>query len=120
MYLLAREATPPVVIGHSMGGLVMQKLAAGGIISAGVWICPVAPNRMLSVDWGFLRNSVSITKPFAGDEPYEMTPEAMAVAPSFKREPWQGQSQVSSAPFRATTQRRRGQMALQRWRVLSS
>lgn len=30
---------------------------------------------MFAFDWGFLRNSASITNPFAGDEPYEMTPE---------------------------------------------
>jgi len=63
------------VIGLSMGGLVMQKLAAAGQIRAGVGICSVAPNRMLAADWGFLRNSAAITNPFAGDEPYEMTPE---------------------------------------------
>ncbi len=73
--LVSREPVPPVVIGHSMGGLVMQKLAAAGLIRAGVGICSVAPNRMLAADWGFLRNSASITNPFAGDEPCEMTPE---------------------------------------------
>lgn len=73
--LLAKETTPPVVIGHSMGGLVMQKLAASGLVWAGVGICSVAPNRMLAADWGFLRNSASITNPFAGSDPYEMTPE---------------------------------------------
>ncbi len=73
--LLTKELRPPVVIGHSMGGLLMQKLAASGLIRAGVGICPIAPNRMLAADWGFLRNSASITNPFAGDEPYEMTPE---------------------------------------------
>ncbi|RYD37471.1 MAG: alpha/beta fold hydrolase [Verrucomicrobiaceae bacterium] len=73
--ILEAESQPPVVVGHSMGGLLMQKLAADGLIRAGVGICPVAPNRMLSLDWGFLRNSASITNPFAGDEPYEMTPE---------------------------------------------
>jgi esterase/lipase len=30
---------------------------------------------MLALDWGFMRNSASITNPFAGDEPYEMTAE---------------------------------------------
>ena len=71
--ILQSESTPPVLIGHSLGGLLVQKLAADGLIRAGVGICPVAPNRMLSLDWGFLRNSASITNPFAGDEPYEMT-----------------------------------------------
>lgn len=73
--LLEKQLTPPIVIGHSMGGLLMQKLAAAGLIRMGVGICSVAPNRMLSLDWGFLKNSASITNPFAGDHPYEMTPE---------------------------------------------
>ncbi|MES2657963.1 MAG: alpha/beta hydrolase [Verrucomicrobiota bacterium] len=72
--MLARELRPPIVIGHSMGGLVMQKLAAAGLIRAGVGICSAAPNRMLAANWGFLRNSAAITNPFAGDTPYEMTP----------------------------------------------
>lgn len=73
--LVRAEPQPPVVIGHSLGGLLVQKLAADGLIAAGIGICPVAPNRMLALDWGFVRNSVSITNPFAGDEPFEMTPE---------------------------------------------
>lgn len=73
--ILSQEIEPPIVIGHSLGGLLTQKLAADGLIRAGVPICSVAPNRMLALDWGFLRNSASITNPFAGDEPYEMTPE---------------------------------------------
>jgi len=73
--VLSREMEPPVVIGHSLGGLLVQKLIADNLVRAGVGIASVAPNRMLSLDWGFLRNSASITNPFAGDEPYEMTPE---------------------------------------------
>ncbi|MCW1885048.1 alpha/beta hydrolase [Luteolibacter flavescens] len=65
----------PVVIGHSLGGLVAQLLLAEGLVRAAVGIASVAPNKMLALDWGFLRNSASITNPFAGDEPYEMTPE---------------------------------------------
>lgn len=64
-----------IVIGHSLGGLIMQKLMADGLVRLGVGICSVAPNAMLSADWGFLRNSASITNPFAGGEPYEMTEE---------------------------------------------
>jgi len=73
--LLEKQLTPPIVIGHSMGGLLMQKLAAAGLIRAGVGICSVAPNRMLALDWGFLKNSASIVNPFAGDQPYEMMPD---------------------------------------------
>lgn len=71
--ILRTEPTPPIVIGHSLGGLLVQKLAADGLIRIGVGICSVAPNRMLALDWGFLKNSVSITNPFAGDDPFEMT-----------------------------------------------
>jgi pimeloyl-ACP methyl ester carboxylesterase len=60
------------LIGHSVGGLIVQRLLAEGIGSAGVAICPVAPNRMLSFDWGFFRNSAAITNPLKGDAPYPM------------------------------------------------
>lgn len=72
---LTDENEPPIVIGHSLGGLIVQKLAADGLIRVGVAICSVAPNKMLAFDWGFLRNSALITNPFAGSDPYEMTPE---------------------------------------------
>lgn len=71
----ALEPEPPIVIGHSLGGLIVQKLVSLGLVRAGVGLCSVAPNKMLALDWGFMRNSVSITNPFAGDEPYEMTAE---------------------------------------------
>jgi pimeloyl-ACP methyl ester carboxylesterase len=61
-----------ILIGHSVGGLIVQKLISEGIGSLGVPLCSVAPNRMLSLDWGFFRNSVSITNPLKGDEPYPM------------------------------------------------
>jgi alpha-beta hydrolase superfamily lysophospholipase len=73
--VVRREAEPPVVIGHSLGGLIVQRLLADKLVRAGVGIASVAPNRMLAFDWGFMRNTASITNPFAGDEPFEMTPE---------------------------------------------
>lgn len=59
----------PIVIGHSVGGLITQILANRDLVSMGVAICPVAPNRMLSLDWDFFKNSIKITNPFKGDEP---------------------------------------------------
>ena len=70
---LTSEVEPPIVIGHSLGGLLAQKFLAEDLVRAAVGICPVAPNGMLAFDWGFLRNSASITNPFAGQEPYEMS-----------------------------------------------
>jgi alpha-beta hydrolase superfamily lysophospholipase len=59
----------PIVIGHSVGGLITQVLANRGLISMGIPIASVAPNRMLSLDWDFFKNSVQITNPLKGDEP---------------------------------------------------
>lgn len=61
-----------VIVGHSVGGLLAQLLAVRGYASAAVPICSVAPNRMLSFDWGFFRNSVAIANPLKGDEPFPM------------------------------------------------
>lgn len=73
--IVRSESIPPVIIGHSLGGLLAQELVAEGLAMAAVAICPVAPNGMLSADWSFLRNTASITNPLAGADPYEMTPE---------------------------------------------
>jgi pimeloyl-ACP methyl ester carboxylesterase len=68
----AAGRTDLILIGHSVGGLIVQKLISEGIGNLGVPISSVAPNRMLSLDWGFLRNSVTITNPLKGDEPFPM------------------------------------------------
>jgi len=73
--LCQAQPRPPIVIGHSVGGLIVQKLAELGLVKAGVAISSVAPNRMLAFDWGFFRNSLQITNPLVGDAIFEMTPE---------------------------------------------
>jgi pimeloyl-ACP methyl ester carboxylesterase len=72
-----KEAAAPlgddvVLIGHSVGGLIVQKLIADRIGKLGIAICSVAPNRMLSLDWGFFKNSAAITNPLKGDQPFPM------------------------------------------------
>src|SRR4051812_39438316 len=42
----------PVLVGHSIGGLIAQQLVARGLATAAVCIGSVAPNAMLSFDWG--------------------------------------------------------------------
>lgn len=66
----------PIVIGHSVGGLIVQLLANKNLISLGVPVSSVAPNAMLSFDWDFFKNSANITNPLKGDKPFPMTPEA--------------------------------------------
>lgn len=65
----------PIMIGHSVGGLITQIMMSRGRISAGVAIDSVAPNGMLDFDWGFLKNSAVIANPLKGDEPIYMDPK---------------------------------------------
>jgi pimeloyl-ACP methyl ester carboxylesterase len=60
----------PIVIGHSVGGLVTQLLTQKGLVEMGVPISSVAPNAMLAFDWGFMKNSALIANPFKGNEPF--------------------------------------------------
>jgi pimeloyl-ACP methyl ester carboxylesterase len=62
----------PIVVGHSVGGLITQLLLAKGLLSAGVAIDSVAPNAMIDFDWGFFKNSAVIANPLKGDEPILM------------------------------------------------
>lgn len=62
----------PIVIGHSVGGLIAQKLLAKGLVSSAVAISSVAPNAMLDFDWGFIKNSAIIANPLKGDDPVFM------------------------------------------------
>lgn len=66
----------PIVIGHSVGGLITQVLANRNLISHGIAIATVAPNRMLTLDWDFFKNAVQITNPFKGDQPIKQTAES--------------------------------------------
>jgi pimeloyl-ACP methyl ester carboxylesterase len=69
------SSEPPIIIGHSVGGLVAQILAARGVAAAAVCISPVAPNDLLALDRHLLKNVTAITNPLKGHEPYLMTPE---------------------------------------------
>ncbi|GAA4324046.1 alpha/beta hydrolase [Mucilaginibacter gynuensis] len=66
----------PIVIGHSVGGLITQLLVQKGIVNIGVPIDSVAPNAMLAFDWGFMKNSALIANPFKGNEPFFMDLES--------------------------------------------
>jgi pimeloyl-ACP methyl ester carboxylesterase len=66
----------PILIGHSVGGLIVQLLVQKGRAEIGVPIDSVAPNAMLPFDWGFMKNSALIANPFKGNEPYFMDMES--------------------------------------------
>lgn len=54
----------PVLIGHSMGGLVVQLLLQRDLAAAGVAIDPAPPLGVLSVAWSFLRANFPAINPF--------------------------------------------------------
>lgn len=62
----------PIMIGHSVGGLITQILLDRGRLAGGIAISSVAPNAMLDFDWGFLKNSALISNPLKGNEPFYM------------------------------------------------
>lgn len=62
----------PIVIGHSVGGLVAQIMLNRGLAGTAVAISPVAPNAMVDLDWDFIKNSATIANPLKGNAPVEM------------------------------------------------
>ena len=65
-----------ILIGHSVGGLIVQLLIQKGLAVRGVLINLVAPTAMLAFDWGFIKNSGLIANPFKGNEPFMLDLES--------------------------------------------
>lgn len=72
---IAQTLDKPVMIGHSVGGLIVQLLLSRGLAGIGVAIDSVAPNAMLDFDWEYLKNATLIMNPLKGNEPVYMTAE---------------------------------------------
>jgi pimeloyl-ACP methyl ester carboxylesterase len=51
---------PPILIGHSFGGLIVQQLLDRGMGSAGVGLDAVAPEGVLAVDWTVLKANSNV------------------------------------------------------------
>lgn len=58
--IVRAQPEPPILIGHSMGGLVVQLLLDRGLGHAGVAIDSAPPRGLVSTRWSFLRS----TSPF--------------------------------------------------------
>jgi pimeloyl-ACP methyl ester carboxylesterase len=65
----------PLLVGHSVGGLAVQRLLNEGYGSAGVAISSAPPQGVLSFAPDFLRANWPHINPFAGSRPIEMTRE---------------------------------------------
>lgn len=57
----------PILIGHSMGGLAVQKLIELKKGVAGICIDPAPPKGIISFKWSFLKANLSTINPFKGD-----------------------------------------------------
>jgi pimeloyl-ACP methyl ester carboxylesterase len=66
---------PPLVVGHSVGGLVVQRLVNDGLVRAGVAISSAPPLGVISLDPHFFRANLPHVNPLAGNRPVIMTPE---------------------------------------------
>jgi pimeloyl-ACP methyl ester carboxylesterase len=76
----AAQREKPILIGHAVGGLVVQILVNRGLARAGVCISSAAPNGMMTLDWRFLKTSAAIANPLEGDTPYIMTEKEFRAA----------------------------------------
>jgi pimeloyl-ACP methyl ester carboxylesterase len=56
---------PPVLIGHSMGGLVVQLLLQRGLGSCGIAIDSAPAKGVISLKWSFIKSNWGAVSPFA-------------------------------------------------------
>ncbi|MDD5367783.1 MAG: alpha/beta hydrolase [Anaerolineaceae bacterium] len=64
----------PILIGHSMGGLVVQLLLQGSLAAAGVAIDSAPPQGVFTTQWPFLKSNWPHINPFVSqDNPIEMS-----------------------------------------------
>lgn len=57
----------PILVGHSMGGLVVQKLISMNKGVAGVCIGSAPPKGIFSFKWSFLKSNLPLINPFKGN-----------------------------------------------------
>jgi pimeloyl-ACP methyl ester carboxylesterase len=79
--LLRAMPEKPALVGHSMGGLLVQLLLARGLATAGVAIDSAPPKGVLSLKWSFLKSNWPMISPFAPKhEPHLLTLEQFRYA----------------------------------------
>lgn len=71
----------PILVGHSMGGLVTQILLAEGRAAAGIAVNSAPPKGLISLKWSFLQSNWPVISPFAEEnEAVLLSPEQFAYA----------------------------------------
>lgn len=72
---------PPILFGHSFGGLIVQRLLDRGLGNCGVCLDSVAPEGILAVDWTVLKANSSVLFKWMGWEKVQtMTMDEFAYA----------------------------------------
>lgn len=71
--LIATLDSKPIVIGHSLGGLVAQRLLNEDLVAAAVAIDPAPPRGIFVLSWSFLRANLPVVNPLAGNRPYQFS-----------------------------------------------
>ncbi len=79
--ILWGKSVKPILIGHSMGGLVAQILLSEGLGSAAIVLDSAPPKGIFVFSWSFLRSNWPALNPFARiDKPIEMNSSAFSYA----------------------------------------
>jgi pimeloyl-ACP methyl ester carboxylesterase len=63
--LIQAMPEPPILVGHSMGGLVVQLLLQRGLGAAGIAIDSAPPKGVISLKWSFLKSNWPVISPSA-------------------------------------------------------
>ncbi|MCA0349480.1 MAG: alpha/beta hydrolase [Bacteroidetes bacterium] len=64
------ENKSPILIGHSMGGLIVQKLIQKQKGSLGICITSAPPKGVFSFKWSFIKSNIGVVNPFKGNGLY--------------------------------------------------
>lgn len=68
--LIATLPEKPILIGHSLGGLVVQKLIALGKGEAGILIDGAPPMGIIPTQWSFWKSNFRVVNYLKGDSPF--------------------------------------------------
>lgn len=61
---------PPILIGHSMGGLIVQQLIQMKKGSLGICVASASPKGVWSFKWSFVKSNIGVINPLKGNSLY--------------------------------------------------
>ena len=69
----------PIVIGHSLAGLVVQKLVALDKVAAGICIDGAPPKGIVTTKWSFWKVNGVVANPFKGNSVFKPTKKVVSL-----------------------------------------